>query len=64
MEKGTIEGTERKYQQLILASNKIEENHSEEKYIIPPDNKNINKRKTMFVELRILNFSISSLYLK
>ena len=45
-------------------SNKIEEIHPDEKYIIPPDNKNINIRKIKFVEFNVLNFSILSLYLK
>ena len=45
-------------------SNKIEENHPDKKYINPPDNKNINRRKIKFVEFNTLNFSILSLYLK
>jgi len=45
-------------------SNKIEENQPDEKYIIPPDNKNISIRKTKFVEFNTLNSSILFLYLK
>jgi len=42
----------------------VDENQSEEKHIKIPENANINNKKSILVEFKIINLSASCLYLK